>query len=302
MNPEVLHIVVVYNGMAWLPELLESVKASGTGDVWAIDHGSSDGSWAWLRDNLPPSNRVQGPNLGFGTGNNRGMEEALRRGVDAVHLLNQDARVDPEGMKVLAKWVVQREREGHALEVVSPIHWDWKGEEPYKHFDRRYAPQWRNRQEPFEVPFIHAASWLMTRNTVRQVGGFNPAFFMYGEDNEWAHRLKKAGGRFVVHPDGALYHDEKPQPWPKPVILERMAFAAEVTGFFDGQDTAEAWVRGARRRAVARALHPDRWLDTLTGAIWQGERAALRRVRNDIQAWEASRSALAHQPSPHLNP
>ena len=125
-----------------------------------------------------------------------------------------DACVEPEGMKVLADWVVQREREGHALEVVSPIHWDWKGEEPYKHFDQRYAPQWRDHHEPFEVPFIHAASWLMTLDTVRHVGGFNPAFFMYGEDNEWAHRMKKAGGSFVIHPDGALYHDEKPKPGP----------------------------------------------------------------------------------------
>jgi hypothetical protein len=114
--------------------------------------------------------------------------------------------------------------------------------------------------------------------------------------------LKKAGGAFVIHPAGALYHDEKPKPWPKPVILERMAFAAEVTGFFDGHATAEDWAQGARRRAVSRALHPDRWLDTLTGAMWQGERAAMRRVRKDIHAWEASRSALAHQDSPHLNP
>lgn len=230
------------------------------------------------------------------------MEEALRRGVDAVHLLNQDARVDPEGMNVLANWVVQREREGHTLEVVSPIHWDWKGEEPYRHFDQRYAPQWRDHKEPFEVPFVHAASWLMTLNTVRQVGGFNPAFFMYGEDNEWAHRLKKVGGAFVIHPDGALYHDEKSKPWPKPVILERMAFAAEVTGFFDGQETASTWLRGARKRSLSRALHPDRWLDTLTGSMWQGERAAMRRVREDIHSWEASRGDLASQTVPHLNP
>lgn len=302
MNPEVLHIVVVFNGKAWLPELVDSVQASGTGDVWAIDHGSTDGSWEWLKDNLPESNRTQGPNLGFGTGNNRGMEEALRRGVEAVHLLNQDARVDPQGMKTLADWVVQRESQGHALEVVSPIHWDWSGETPYEHFDKRYAPSWRDHSEPFEVPFIHAASWLMTLDTVRAVGGFNPAFFMYGEDNEWAHRLRKAGGKFMIHPDGALFHDEKPKPWPKQTILERMAFAAEVTGFFDGKTSARDWARASWRRSVVRALHPDRWVDVLSGNMWRGERAAWRRVKADLGAWETSRNNLVNQPIPHLIP
>ena len=302
MVPEVLHIVVVYNGKAWLPQLVESVQASGTGEVWAIDHGSTDGSWEWLREHLPASNRIQGPNLGFGSGNNRGMEEALRRGVPGVHLLNQDARVDPQGMRVMTDWILQREREGHALEVVSPIHWDWEGKVPYEHFDKRYAPQWREHTVPFEVPFIHAASWLMTLNTVRQVGGFNPAFFMYGEDNEWAHRLKKAGGRFWIHPEGSLFHDEKPKPWPKPTVLERMAFAAEVTAFFEGTATASEWRRSAFRRVAARALHPHRWLDVLTGSMWLGERSAMRRVRENVEAWEAARNAVRHQESPHLIP
>jgi len=302
MNPEVLHIVVVYNGLKWLPELLESVRASNTGEVWAIDHGSTDGSWAWLKDNLPENNRTQGPNAGFGLGNNRGMEEAIRRQVDAVHLLNQDARVDPEGMSKMAQWLVERTRAGHAMDVASPIHWDWNGEEPYVHFDQRYARGWRAHSTPFEVPFIHAASWLMSLETVQTVGGFNPAFFMYGEDNEWAHRLKKAGGRFWIHPDGALYHDEKPKPWPQPVVLERMAFADEVIRFFDSTTPPEVWSRSVWRRTLMRAMHPDRWLDVLSGAMWKGERAARQRVQKDVVKWAARRDALQHEQSPHLTP
>ena len=193
MNPEVLHIVVVYNGLKWLPELLESVRASNTGEVWAIDHGSTDGSWAWLKDNLPENNRTQGPNVSFGLGNNRGMEEAIRAS-GCGSLAQQDARVDPEGMSKMAQWLVER--------TGRDTPWMWRphslgldSEEPYVMFDQRYARGWRAHSTPFEVPFIHAASWLMLE-TVQTVGGFNPAFFMYGEDNEWAHRLKKAGGRF----------------------------------------------------------------------------------------------------------
>lgn len=299
---QVLHIVVVYNGLKWLPEVVESVRASGTGEVWAIDHGSTDGSWAWLCDHLPEHNRVQGPNDGFGAGNNRGMEEALRRGVDAVHLLNQDAKVDPAGMMAQVRWMLDREAEGHRLEVSSPIHWNWEGTEPYHHFDKQYAPQWRSHSAPFPVRFINAAAWLMTLDTLRTVGGFNPAFFMYGEDNEWGHRLRKAGGTFWIHPDAALYHDEKVKPWPMSTILERMAYADEVTRFFGSEDAPERWRRDAWKRSLGRAVHRSRWFHSLTGTTWKGERAAIKRVSEDLDRWDALRGAMRNQASPHLDP
>lgn len=299
---EVLHIVVVYNGLNWLPDVVDSVRASGTGEVWAIDHGSSDGSWEWLRDHLPEANRVQGPNAGFGEGNNRGLEEALRRNVDAVHLLNQDAKVDPAGMATQVEWLLDRADRGHRLEVSSPIHWDWTGAEPYWHFDHLYAKGWREKEAPFEVRFINAAAWLMTLDTVRTVGGFNPAFFMYGEDNEWAHRLRRAGGSFWIHPDASLYHDEKVKPWPKATILERMAYADEVTRFFEGEDTAEVWRKAATGRAIGRALHRSRWADSLMGTMWKGERAAARRVAEDLPRWTELRAAMRTHDIPHLTP
>ena len=69
MNPEVLHIVVVYNGLKWLPELLESVRASNTGEVWAMTRfdrrvlGVVEGQFA-------RGQQGAGSNLGFGLGNN----------------------------------------------------------------------------------------------------------------------------------------------------------------------------------------------------------------------------------------
>jgi len=81
-----------------------------------------------------------------------------------------------------------------------------------------------------------------------------------------------------------------------------MAFAAEVTAFFDSTVTAERWTRSAWRRSVARALHPDRWLDTATGSMWRGERAARLRGQAEASRWEALRTALKHQSIPHLNP
>ena len=34
----------------------------------------------------------------------------------------------------------------------------------------------------YELPFINAAAWLLTRKCLEKVGGFDPLFFHYGED------------------------------------------------------------------------------------------------------------------------
>ena len=56
--------------------------------------------------------------------------------------------------------------------------------------------------------------------------------------------------------------------------VERMAFADEVIRFFDSTVPSEVWSRSVWRRTLMRAMHPDRWLDVLSGAMWKGERAA----------------------------
>ena len=41
----------------------------------------------------------------------------------------------------------------------------------------------------YEISFLNAAHWFIPKDTVEVVGGFNPYFFHYGEDNEYVNRL-----------------------------------------------------------------------------------------------------------------
>jgi glycosyltransferase involved in cell wall biosynthesis len=101
----ILFILVTCNAMRWLPDVVESLEASGCGDVWAVDHGSTDGTWEWLVHHLDTDARVRAPNLGFGRGNNRGLRVAQTRGYRYVYLVNQDARVEPEGVRMMYETV-----------------------------------------------------------------------------------------------------------------------------------------------------------------------------------------------------
>lgn len=297
MERSILFILVTHNALRWLPAVVESLEASGCGDVWTVDHDSTDGTWEWLVDQLDGDARVRAPNLGFGRGSNRGLRVAQTRGYRYVYLVNQDARVEPAGVRRMLEWMEARTDEPL---VLSPVHRNWGGTKPYPHFEKYYAPDWRNHDRPFRVEFINAAAWMMSMRTLRAVGGFNPAFFMYGEDEEWGARLRAVGGSFWVHPDALLFHEE-PIPPPLVTVLERMAFADEVTRFFAGQQPASFWRRSFWLRASLRALQPKHWINALTGRALRAERAVKKRMFPALRDWEMLRAQTQQEAVRYLD-
>src|SRR5690606_10797046 len=47
------------------------------------------------------------------------------------------------------------------------------------------------------------------RNTLRVVGGFNPTFFHYGEDDNYCQRVKYFDLKIGVVPSAIIYHDRE---------------------------------------------------------------------------------------------
>lgn len=63
--------------------------------------------------------------------------------------------------------------------------------------------------DPFDVPFVNAAVWLLPRKTLQKVGGFDPIFFHYGEDKNYAQRLIYHGLKTIVVPEARAVHDRR---------------------------------------------------------------------------------------------
>jgi len=57
-----------------------------------------------------------------------------------------------------------------------------------------------------EVGMLSGAAMLVRREVVAEVGGFDERFHMYGEDNEWCLRIKRAGWRLVFEPGAVVMH------------------------------------------------------------------------------------------------
>ena len=210
---EVIAVVVTYNGAAWIQDCLQSL-ADSYHPVTAIvvDNGSTDDTLALVGAFPDVTSLPQGANLGFGRANNIGIRVALERKARWVFLLNQDARVEPETIGELVRVSVAHPRFG----ILSPFHLDGKGAnlDPgfVKHLYRAetgllsdlYLGQ---NREAYSTAMVNAAAWLLTGECLQTVGGFDPLFFMYGEDDDYCNRVRWHGLDIGIVPSAVVFHD-----------------------------------------------------------------------------------------------
>src|SRR4029077_7078840 len=64
--------------------------------------------------------------------------------------------------------------------------------------------------EPFETMYLPGAMIAARTSVLREIGGFHPDFFMYGEDVELCARTLKKGLKIAVVPRARVYHHEPP--------------------------------------------------------------------------------------------
>lgn len=188
---KILTIIVSYNFEKWIVPCLQSLKHSiQPTDVLVIDNCSNDQTVSILQRNYPSIRLIANKeNLGFGKANNIGMHIAIKEGYDAVFLLNQDAWIFPDTLHTLAELSEKHPEFG----ILSPVHLDGSGKELDKGF-ASYANVSNKRHlsdsiSLIERPFINAAFWFIPVHTLKQVGGFSPLFYHYGEDKDYINRL-----------------------------------------------------------------------------------------------------------------
>lgn len=211
-----LAIIVTYNGLRWIDRCLGSLReVKGHVRTVVIDNGSSDGTVEAVRSRFPEVEVIcTGKNLGFGQANNIGLRLALERKVDHAFLLNQDAWLEPGTLEHLVHMSGMHPQYG----VLSPMHLNGAGDALETTFSNYIVPHkcpglysdlYTNRvkDEPYSVKFVNAAAWLVTRQCLLNVGGFDPTFFHYGEDNNYGTRMDYHGQLMGVLPTTRIYHD-----------------------------------------------------------------------------------------------
>lgn len=209
-------IIVTYNGIKWIDECLESViNSSIPVSIIVIDNNSLDETVSFIKDKFKNVKLLeQKQNLGFGKANNLGISYAVKQKADYVFLLNQDAFLDVKTIENL----INVSKENPDYGILSPIQLDYSGKFLEYYFFKFMADDsstafysdfvLKKELKPiYQIDFIQAASWLLPINTVEKIGGFDPIFYHYGEDNNYCQRVRYHKMNIGVVPHTFIRHD-----------------------------------------------------------------------------------------------
>ncbi|MEM0518342.1 glycosyltransferase family 2 protein [Aequorivita flava] len=211
---EYVVVIATYNAMPWIKKCLESCIGM---NVIIVDNKSTDSTVNYVEENYPNVSILpQNQNFGFGQANNIGISYALKQGAEYVFLLNQDAYLVDGCIDVLIDMQQQNPQYG----ILSPIHLNGKGERLDQNFSNyvnyRNNPDFysdfvlnKSLSQVYDLPFVNAAGWLLSWEILETVGGFDPIFFHYGEDDNYCQRARFHNFKIGVVPTAFLKHDRE---------------------------------------------------------------------------------------------
>jgi len=222
--PDLSVAVVSYNTRDLLRACLLSLQARQAEgeailEVIVADNGSGDGSPDMVRAEFPAVRLVEtGGNVGFGRANNLALGGARGR---FFCLLNSDAETLPGALSRALAFLDARPDVGL---VGGQLLWPDGRAQPSWGGDPTLAGVWQEQTfsgalrrraaapvpapsaAPLDVDQISGAFMVLRRQAWQQVGGFDPAYFMYNEDVDLNVRLRRAGWRVVFLPDVSVRH------------------------------------------------------------------------------------------------
>lgn len=213
---KVFVIIVVYKGQRWYDKCFGSLHESTIPlQVVAVDNSPGDEDAEYIKAHFPEVHLIKtDENLGFGRANNIGMRYALDHGCDYMFLLNQDTWIDKDTIAKLIQIAETHPEYG----IVSPIHLNAGrtainmliGLGTHYRNEKLLSDIYLNKIEDiYETNYVNAAAWLLPRKTLEIIGGFDPIFKHYEEDDNYLNRVIYHGLKIGVCPAAQLVHDHK---------------------------------------------------------------------------------------------
>jgi GT2 family glycosyltransferase len=180
--------------------------------VIVVDNGSADDSVPRIREAFPNILLVEtGKNLGFSGGNNVGIRYALSEGAQYIWLLNNDTIPAPDALIELVKKAQSDARFGAIGSALMYAHdpnavQAWGGGRINVWIGHSFHTLVPKDDRWFD--YITAASVLLPRQALNDIGLLDEAFFLYWEDGDLSFRLRKNGWRLGVAGSSIVLHKE----------------------------------------------------------------------------------------------
>lgn len=229
-------VIVNYNTSALLRDCLGSIQArtgQETVKVCVVDNASADDSVVMVRQAFPDVHVIaSASNDGFAKANNKGLRyfgfaADGQPWVRYALLLNPDTKLEASALTTMTEFMDHTPAAGAAgprlilpdgsLDLACRRSFPTPEVSFYrmvglsKLFPQhprfgQYNLTFRPEDELHEVDSVVGAFMMVRAEALNQAGLMDEAYFMYGEDLDWAYRIKQCGWKIFYNPEAVVWH------------------------------------------------------------------------------------------------
>lgn len=185
-------IIVSYNTRDLIGTCLDSILNTNGSEkeIIIVDNASRDGSAEAIRNNYPSIHLViNETNRGFAAANNQALQ--LSKG-HYIFFLNPDTEFLPSTFQHMITFMDKNPHIGLAgVKMINP------DGTPQESISRYYPGQSETSAELLglngDLAWVLGAGMVARAGLIKQIGGFNEDFFVYGEDQDLCLNIRKLG-------------------------------------------------------------------------------------------------------------
>lgn len=203
--PKIAVSIVTYRSAAVIAACLDHLLNSTflPLEVVVFDNASDDDTLARLQPYAGRVRIVANPeNLGFGQGHNQALASATG---DYFLILNPDIELPAGSLDRLARHLDENAGCGAVAPLLAESFSDGPAGYSRRYPGQRYAPR-SFLGLPGEVAILQGACVLIRAALYREIGGFDPRYFLYAEDLDMSLEVRKRGWSLACVPDLIVRH------------------------------------------------------------------------------------------------
>lgn len=227
-DPHISVIIVNYKVKEYVANLLNSIKKAQHGfelEVFVVDNASGDDAIEYLEKRFPEVNYIGNEqNIGFGRANNQAIKQS--RGKYTL-IINPDTLVSEDTLQVLVSHMEEHPNCGVAgCKILNPdgsyapeskrsIPTIWSSFckvvglnslFPKSKFFNQYYLGWLDENKTEKIPVLSGSFMFWKTELLKELGGFDERFFMYGEDIDLCFRVQRTEYHIEYVPRTSIIH------------------------------------------------------------------------------------------------
>ena len=179
--------------------------------ILVLDNASPENEGSVLNQKLTKDEFIQLPkNIGYAGGNNVGIRLAMDAGAEYIFVVNPDIRLAPDSVGCYVELL----EADSTIGALNPIQVCGDGYTMDDKFRRGIFESHKfmvpdlntDSSEQWDVRTLYGAALMLPVATIKKVGGFDPLYFAYGEEEDFCRRIKYQGLRLVVTGKAPVIH------------------------------------------------------------------------------------------------